>query len=257
MSALEPALHIRPRYYRWHVDPGIEWTEANTGHACLDWEIPLSQAALVLVDVWDKHYLADTDARAQEIILNKIRPLLGESRRAGLQLIHAPSPRLAEQYPERRVDPGAEERRRADWPPPAFRNKEAAYQQFAQPFEPRGRERDELAASYRIHPAAEPEGGDVVIATGEELHCYCEREQILFLLYLGFYTNACILLRDYGTLEMARRGYEIVLLSDCTTGMESCETHGELWQTRSAILSLEMFGKYSITSQQLLAGLAD
>ncbi len=157
----------------------------------------------------------------------------------------------------RRVDPDAVEGHQADWPPADFREKESNYQEFAQPFEPRGRERDELAASYRIHPAAEPEGGDVVIATGLELHRYCTRQKILFLFYLGFNTNACILLRDYGTHEMARRGYEIILLRDCTTGMESSETHGELWQTRSAILSLEMFGKYSTTSEELITGLAN
>ncbi len=50
---LEPILHVKPRYYRWHVDPDVEWTETNTDYACLDWKIPLSQAALVLVDVWD------------------------------------------------------------------------------------------------------------------------------------------------------------------------------------------------------------
>src|SRR5262245_8945151 len=48
-------LHIRPRYHRWHVDPGVRWVETNTRHATLDWVIPLTQAALVLVDVWDRH----------------------------------------------------------------------------------------------------------------------------------------------------------------------------------------------------------
>src|SRR5512137_1839480 len=44
------ALHIHPRYHRWFVDPGVEWIETNTGYASLDWKIPYSQAALVLVD---------------------------------------------------------------------------------------------------------------------------------------------------------------------------------------------------------------
>mgnify|MGYP002847624170 CR=1 FL=1 len=254
--APEPTVHIRPRYYRWHVDPGIEWTETNTGYAWLDWEITLSQTALVLVDVWDKHYLADTAARTDEIIRQKIQPLLKVARQTGLQLIHAPSPRLAARYPSLRPFPNTPENRPGlDWPPPAFRRKEGEYQRFALPFEPRGSERDALAATYRIHPAVEPENNDVVIATGDELHRYCTEREILFLFYAGFNTNACILLRDYGTLEMARRGYEIALLRDCTTGMESCHTHAELGQTRSAILALEMFGKYTVTSDELVTGL--
>ena len=77
------ALHIRPRYHRWHVDPGVEWVETHTGYAHLDWEIPLEQAALVLVDVWNNHYLADTAARAEAIIQERIRPLLAAGRVPG------------------------------------------------------------------------------------------------------------------------------------------------------------------------------
>jgi hypothetical protein len=56
---------------------------------------------------------------------------------------------------------------------------------------------------------------------------------------------------------MGRRGYEILILRDCTTGMESAESHDALGQTRGAIQFLEMFGKYSITSQELVAGLPE
>ena len=96
---------------------------------------------------------------------------------------------------------------------------------------------------------------EVVVATGGELHRHCSEKGILFLFFLGFNTNACILLRDYGTVEMAKRGYGIAILRDCTTGMESPETHEGLWQTRGAILFLEMFGKFSLTSDELIAGL--
>ena len=54
---------------------------------------------------------------------------------------------------------------------------------------------------------------------------------------------------------MSNRGYEIVLVRDCTTGMESFETADQLWQTRCAIQFQEMFGKYSITSGELIHAL--
>ena len=50
-AARDRLLCVKPRYYRWHVDPGVEWIEKNTAYAELDWRIPLSRAALVLVDV--------------------------------------------------------------------------------------------------------------------------------------------------------------------------------------------------------------
>ena len=99
-----------------------------------------------------------------------------------------------------------------------------------------------------------PEGTDVVVATGDELHRYCRQKGVHFLFYVGFNTNACILLRDYGTLEMGKRGYGIIIVRDCTTGMESSETHDQLSQTRGAVLFLEMFGNFSTTSEDLIAG---
>lgn len=257
---MERILHVKPRYYRWHVDPGVEWVEKNTGYAELDWEVPLSQAALVLVDVWDRHYLRDTAARAEEIIQHKIRPLIQACRQAGMQIIHAPSPGMAKKHPAWvRLSNEKEmaSSQPASWPPAEFRRKSGAYKRYAHPPEPRDKERAELRANLRMHPHVQPEGADVVIATGEELHRHCEQQGILFLFYLGFNTNACILLRDYGTLEMSKRGYEIIMIRDCTTGMESFETHDELWQTRGTVLFLEMFGKYSISSEALMAGLPD
>ena len=253
---MERTLSIKPRYYRWHVDPEVEWVETNTGYAELDWEIPLSQAALVMVDVWDRHYLRDTAERAEEIIQRKIKPLAHACRQAGLQIIHAPSPGMAKEHPdwiqlvsEEEMSGGQGD----DWPPADFRRKSGDYKKYAQPLEPRDEERSKLRAGLCIHPDVQPEENDVVIATGEELHRYCKQQGILFLFYLGFNTNACVLLRDYGTLEMSKRGYEIIIVRDCTTGMESFETHDGLWQTRGAILFLEMFGKYSVTSEDLIA----
>ncbi|MBN1671486.1 MAG: isochorismatase family protein [Kiritimatiellae bacterium] len=252
----QSVLYIQPRYYRWHVDPGVEWVEPNTGYATLDWEIPVSQAALVLVDVWDRHYLKDTAARSERIVREKLCPLLRACRAGGLRVIHAPAPKLARECaawvgagaagPER---PACE----TPWPPSEFRADKGPYSKYAKPAEPREKERADRVAGLQIHPDALPQGDDVVIATGEELHRYCTAQKILFLFYAGFNTNACILLRDYGTVEMAKRGYKIVIVRDCTTGMESFETHDELWLTRGAVLFLEMFGKYSIGSEELNA----
>jgi len=259
-------LRVKPRYYRWHVDPGVEWIEKNTGYAELDWQIPLSQAALVLVDVWDRHYIKDPEERAEKIIQERIRPLLAVCRRAGLQIIHAPSPSQARANPawvgarQAKALPGGKIRKAAAggeqvWPPRAFRGKSGPYKKYARPLEPRAKDRAEMLKGLAMHPDVQAEGSEVVVANGEELHQYCKQKGIMFLFYLGFNTNACVLLRDYGTIEMSKRGYEILIVRDCTTGMESFETHDELWQTRGAILFLEMFGKYSVSSEQLIAGL--
>ena len=257
---MDSAIKIKPRYYRWHVDPGQEWIEKNTGYAHLDWEIPMSQAAVVLLDVWDRHYIIDTEARGEAVVQQKIIPLVKACREAGLQIIHAPSPgrNLARGHPNY-VDLVTDEELNAgkdnEWPPSEFRSKSGEYEKYAKPKEPRDKERADRVAGLVMHPDVLPEGDEPVVAYGEDLHRYCKQNGILFLFYLGFNTNACILHRDYGTLEMAKRGYDIIIVRDCTTGMESFETHDELWQTRVSVQILEMFGKYSVTSQELTAGL--
>ncbi|MBX3440337.1 MAG: isochorismatase family protein [Planctomycetaceae bacterium] len=250
-------LHIAPRYHRWHVDPGVDWIETNTAHATLDWTIPLEQAALVLVDVWDHHYLKDAEARAESIINERFVPLLAECRKAGLTIIHAPSPPHAERHANW-IGNSKPPRRPAtadDWPPPAFRSKSGPFAPYRRPEEPREAELALLRSQLQIHPQVMPVGNEPVVATGDELHEVCRSAGILFLFFAGFNTNACILVRDYGTLAMSGRGYEVILLRDCTTGMESRDSQPTLAQTNGAILFLEMFGQYTMTSEELRAGL--
>ena len=255
---MQREIAISPRYYRWHVDPGVIWAEVNTSYAHLNWEIPIAQSALVLVDVWSHHYLKDTEARSEDIVCNKIVPLLNACRKVGMPIVHAPSPRMAEAHPSRvnlidKAQAGATDR--GDWPPPAFRGKSGDFEHYARPIEPREEELQEIRSKLEMHPLVQVEAREAVIATGEELHRWCAQRGVLFLFYLGFNTNACILMRDYGTLAMSRRGYDVIILRDCTTGMESFETHNALTQTRGAVLFLEMFGHYSTTLKELIAGL--
>ncbi len=251
-------LSVHPRYYRWHVDPGVEWLETNTDYATLSWNIPVAQAALVLVDVWQRHYIKDTEARAEVIINNNLAPLIAACRRSGLQVIHAPSPPVAQLHPNWvNLVPASEMNTKRDtWPPPSFRNLSGSYQSYHRPIEPREEERQQLPP-LTFHPKIIPVGEEAVIATGEELHRYCKKKGILFLLYAGFNTNACLITRDYGMLQMCNdRGYQTILVRDCTTGMESRYTQTSLGQTEGAILFFEMFGQYSVTSSDIIDGLS-
>jgi nicotinamidase-related amidase len=248
---------IKPRYHRWYVDPGVEWLETNTRSASLDWKIPLSQTALVLVDVWQRHYIKDTQERAEVIINNNILPLLASLRKAGIRIIHAPSPEVAVTsdnwvriQTKEQVFPTPDE-----WPPAEFLSSTGAYKPFAMPYE-QGEEIRNKMAPLTFHPKVVPLAGEPVVATGEELHKYCKKNKILFLLYAGFNTNACIINRTYGTIRMRDRGYRIILVRDCTTGMESKETQPTLAQTRGTILNLEMFDCFTVVSEDIIEGLS-
>ena len=64
--------------------------------------------------------------------------------------------------------------------------------------------------------------------------------RIKHLFYAGFATNICVQFRDYGMQAMRKRGYNLILLRDATTGIESAETAGGLWATKAAIFYTEM-----------------
>lgn len=247
-------LHISPRYHRWHVDPGVEWLESNTTYNHLDWVVPVEQSALILLDVWQRHYLKDTEERTEKIIQTRLLPLLHTAREQGMNIIHAPSLTVAKGYDNwygKNMEAGRGDREA--WPPSDFRNKSGVYRKYARPHEIREEERQNLPA-LDIHPDVGPEAGDAIIGTGFELHKYCEEHGILFLFFAGFNTNACMITRDYSPLAMSRKGYEILVIRDCTTGMESSETHRTLDQTRNAILFFEMFGQYTVDSQEMIEG---
>lgn len=256
-TSTDRKLHIQPRYHRWHVDEGVQWVETNTGYHYLDWTIPLSQTALVLVDVWQRHYLQDTEDRSEEIIDNALVPLIRECRKKGMEVIHTPSARTAHKHPNwlnllKDIEPP--KTLNSDWPPREFKSLTGEYAAYQRPYEPREKERQNLPALV-IHPKVAPMAQEVVIATGDELHAYCKQKGILFLFFAGFNTNACILRNDYATIKMSERGYQVILVRDCTTAMETKETQPTLAQTQAAILHLEMFGQYSITSTEIIQGL--
>jgi hypothetical protein len=50
-------------------------------------------------------------------------------------------------------------------------------------------------------------------------------------------------------------GYEVIVVRDCTTGMESSETQSTPSQTRGAMLFLEIFGQYPVASEEIIVGL--
>lgn len=256
------AIRVHPRYARLFTDAGQELAERNYAYATLNWEIPLSQTAVVAVDCWNWHFSRETLKRAEAITVKRIGPLFKACRRDGLQIIHAPAPPLAERNPNwvklflksdqaRPVWPKSPK-----WPPQEFQQKKGAFTNYARPHEPQESDRICHRETLRdFHAAAQPQGDEAVILSGEDLHRLCAARGILFLFYVGFYTNACIVGRTYGVTEMHRRGYDVILLRDCTTGMEIQDTLDELVCTRGQIASLEQAGIYTLTSTELTRAL--
>ena len=83
-------LDLTVEYYHLPQRAGV--MEKEFERRGLDWSIPRHQAALVLVDVWGEHYVASHVERTRGIVLERILPLVDACRRAGVCVVHAPSP---------------------------------------------------------------------------------------------------------------------------------------------------------------------
>ena len=237
-------LALPVRYYRRGPDLSLPCDEAHLSYAEMTLPLPAAQTALVLVDVWNSHFLRSHARRTDEITRRRIVPVLHAARGAGLTIAHAPTPAIAALYPEYRFADEALTRAGVppddppeDWPPSELVKRKGAYAAFRPPREAAYDDWDRSA--QRIHPAVEPRPGDVVVATGDELHRLLKHRRVLHLVYVGFAANRCIPFRDYGMRAFKDRGYTLTLLRDCTTAVEGHDTLEELLLTRAAIRELE------------------
>jgi len=249
------------RYCRLDVGPGERWEEKNFKPAELTWQIDPKEAALVMVDVWDIHPYTSHRDRSIEITRDRIVPVAQACREAEIAVIHAPSPGQAHKYPQWVRYAGDAELGGAgaantdEWPPAAFRQFKGKYAKYAKPKEPR-RERwlKTQLPKRKIMPVIEPQPDDFVVATGAQLHRLLKHRRILHLFYAGFAANMCVLHRDYGIFAMKKRGYNIILLRDCTTAIENSDTLPTMDHTQTAISIVEMIAGYTTTSDVLIQG---
>jgi nicotinamidase-related amidase len=235
------------RYFSMHNSGPDDIRESNTRYTHVVWEIDPAESALVLVDFWTTHILESHLRRCEQVIERNIAPLLPVARKAGFTVVYGPGFNIAKKYPgweryadEAELDPPPT--KPPDWPPESFRKREGAYARFARPvFRQDVRAKaDELFRIRRMPDIVAPKPKDYVIASGAQLHRLLKDKKILHLLYLGFATNDCVLHKDYGVRAMGGRGYNIILLRDCTMGIENALSLAAFGDTRGAMHYIEL-----------------
>jgi len=252
-------LELPVRYYRLFRDGDpIGCHEKDFHYVEQTLAIPLRQAALVLVDCWNVHYCRSWVARAEELIHTRLAPVVRSARRAGLVVIHAPTEQVAEKYPRSAWLFEDADRERTprfatpdpEWPPAEFVDRTGQYAAFRRDYHPTGWKEHfpQLAIAEPLAPTAE----DYVVRSGSHLHKVLKRLKVLHLFYAGFATNICLRRRDYGMRAMGERGYNLILLRDCTTAVEAHDTVAELLATRVFVQDIETKLAYSATSDQFI-----
>lgn len=208
-----------------------------------------AQCALILLDVWNMNPLGQEGY--DRVTREQIKPVLDACREAGILVVHAPAPDVADKYSTHRFRPSRPDEwlfRRpefaSDWPTPEMRTKTGPYEKYSLSSTP-GVERKSGVETYRnffIHPAVAPKGDDMVVGDRKELHLLMEDRKIFHLFYTGFATNGCMLERDYGAKWTGvYLGYDVTLLRDCTRATEMAHTLATMEQTRTSIENLEFW----------------
>lgn len=258
-------LKIPVRYLAMHNTDRGDVLEENIRYRETEWDVDPRDSAFVLVDFWSTHILRSHLERYTEITERKAAPLVDAARRAGFTIVHAPGFTIAKRYPQWEAYAEEEDREppkppKPDWPPETFRKSEGPHAKYAKPFftEDLLEVGKECYEKRMILQAVAPRPEDYVVASGGQLHRLLTDKRILHLFYLGFSTDGCVQDKDYGTKAMAKRGYGIILVRDCTTGKETAHTLDRMLVTWMAVQQIELYHA-STTSDALLkaCGAAD
>ena len=235
-------LDLRVRYFQDSTPADVPCRETEFVRREFEMPLPIDETALVLVDLWNVHFIESWIERAKQVTVDCVVPVIDAARKTGVTIVHAPSPSVAAQYPQLERHNPPQPSTPNTWPPSEFRSRSGDYNIYRGPrSQPPGIgiHWNKLASQLSMSPAIDVKEDEFVIATGQQLHELMEERGILHLLYAGFATNWCVLGRDYGIRSMSRYGYNIILLRDATTGVEFPDTYENLFTTEIAIREVE------------------
>jgi nicotinamidase-related amidase len=179
--------------------------------------IPAAQTAIVVCDMWDKHWSRGAAERV-EAMAPRMNAVLHAARSQGVSIIHAPSDTMSfyAETPARRriraapyISPPAEVER-VELPLPIDDSDGGSDTG----------ETEESRVWTRQHPTLDIDHGrDCVSDSGQEIYNYLHQAGIRQVLLMGVHTNMCILNRSFGIKQMVKWGINIALVRDLTDAM--------------------------------------
>jgi len=219
--------------------------EAGPVEKTLQW--PVASTAIIICDMWDSH-TCGLSAQRVALMAPRMNQVVSAARSLGVMIIHAPSdtmkfydgtpwrermknaPTAASPFPiiNRCPRVPAEER---DFPidDAAGGCDDPIVKKFTGPPYPWTRE----------HPAIDIVGFDGVSESGQEIYNFCKQEGIDKIVLMGVHTNICILNRGFGTRQMTRLGFDVVLARDLTDAMYDPRTRPFVSHARGTELVVE------------------
>jgi nicotinamidase-related amidase len=204
-------------------------------------EFSTRQTAIVICDMWDKHWCAGATRRVTELA-HKMEAVLETCRASGILIVHAPSETMGfyKDYPQRRVmqllTPAT---------PPAsltLTSPELPIDDSDGGCDTPGDK--EHQAWTREIPLLSIKANDVISDNGEEIYSLLEHKGIKNLFVMGVHANMCILNRTFAIKQMTNWGITCVLVRDLTDAMYNPRSRPYVSHAEGTELVIEYIEKY-------------
>lgn len=216
-------------------------------------EFPTLETALLICDVWDRHWCRSATRRINAFVA-KMNRVVKAARRNGVQIIHSPSETM-----NFYVDTPCRQKI-ANIPcvtPPSPLNISSP----PLPIDDSDGGCDDIPpcrpykAWTRQHPAIEILEPDVISDDGLEIYSFMKLRGIKNLIIMGVHTNMCILNRSFGIKQMVKWDVRCILVRDLTDAMYNPRQPPYVSHEKGTELVVEYIEKHwcpSILSSDLL-----
>lgn len=213
------------------------------------------QTALLLCDVWDKHWSRGATERVDAMV-PRMAQVVKAARDCGVQIVHAPSGTM-----EFYADSPARQRLAAVEPvePPA----ELERDDPPQPIDATGGgsdtgETESFKAWHRQHAGIEIDAArDGISDDGRQVYSFLAGQGIGNLLIVGVHTNMCVLDRSFAIKQMVKWGMAVALIRDLTDALYDPAKPPYVSHEAGTQLVIEYIEKFwcpTVESETVLAG---
>jgi len=233
-SGEEYTLHLRSRLQPFK---SIDQWQVVT----LDRKFDPKSAAIVICDMWDKHWCPTAAERVRELAV-RMDPVLKTARQAKILIVHAPSDtiRFYENYPQRKHIAEApkitppKELNLTDPPLPIDDSDGGCDTHGPQSQIVWSRENALLTIGLN----------DVISDNGLEIYSYLRGKGVHTVFMMGVHTNMCVLNRTFAIKQLSRWGMQCILVRDMTDAMYDPADRPYVSHRQGTELVIEHIEKY-------------
>jgi|SRR5690349_1329513 len=218
-------------------------------------EVPVAEVAIVICDMWDKHWCDGATKRCGELA-GKMAPVIRAARAKGIQIIHAPSETMDfyKNSPQRRramLAPDVELPKALEIsePPLPIDDSDGGCDSGQKPW---------YKAWSRENAGIDIGEFDAITDNGQEVYRLLRQLGVKYLIVMGVHTNMCVLNRSFAIRQMTRWGIHCILARDLTDTMYNPAMRPFVSHSQGTELVVEHIEKYwcpSVLSSDLVAGL--